>query len=480
MSVERCTDHCACKPRWEGAYATALEERDALQAEVATLTRERDEWQGYYRSEVRARDEDRMQGDAARAEVQRLTAQVEQLRKDFDRANAWGGDMFVQLAASERDVQRLLGALEAGRLHLTTMHAGNWPTVLTETLAALRPPEADPSSTPDKKESPGAPQGENARTTCKTWCGTFNPNRGKYWQLDGDKREFCSEACMLAAPPGPSSGRPARELAREAIAASTFNFPQDRAFAIDNVAAAEPMKTAREVAHAIFIGPHNWCTYSSYDPAFKRHSTECDRTTAALEAVEFQLDEARAGRDAWIERATTAELALSARAPREPGRDQTLEEAARACESLPVVGIATAPYLAALRAASERIRALKSRPQESLGVEAGTPSSGHANPEPSRCALCGLLRSAPRHRKPDMQAFHEFEDDDHPPDTIPSLPKESGVCASWCATRCWGEAGPGEHAVRNVDYWVERTGTILYCTEACRDYGRSLHPAGAK
>jgi hypothetical protein len=33
---------------------------------------------------------------------------------------------------------------------------------------------------------------------CASWCGTVNPNRGKYWQADGDKREWCSEACMLA------------------------------------------------------------------------------------------------------------------------------------------------------------------------------------------------------------------------------------------------------------------------------------------
>jgi len=61
---------------------------------------------------------------------------------------------------------------------------------------------------------------------------------------------------------------------------------------------------------------------------------------------------------------------------------------------------------------------------------------------------------------------------DPPSAATPSRPKESGGCASWCGSGGWR----GDHLVVGAVF-VDVEGMCAYCTEACRDAGRSLHPA---
>jgi len=61
-----------------------------------------------------------------------------------------------------------------------------------------------------------------------------------------------------------------------------------------------------------------------------------------------------------------------------------------------------------------------------------------------------------------------------PPDTTPSRPKESGVCASWCGTRSVDLVKTRAWYAKDGKNW--NAGPV-HCSEACRDAGRSLHPA---
>jgi hypothetical protein len=176
--------------------------------------------------------------DAARAEVLRLTAQVDQLRKDFDRANAWGGDLFVELAASEAEVLRLRGALERlaatvcttcrrdadARRALGTASPG-LPKPMDEgrdssnknlldqavppssgtpakcgTCGGARKlddgPDFPPSDCPDCTPTPSLPKESG---WCANWCGRWAgelPDDGVHWNSHG--QGFCSEDCRDA------------------------------------------------------------------------------------------------------------------------------------------------------------------------------------------------------------------------------------------------------------------------------------------
>ena len=100
----------------------------------------------------------------------------------------------------------------------------------------------------------------------------------------------------------------------------------------------EAVRTARELAHAHCAEEStggDWCAYSGKYLAQRPHSFACDRLTAAIE-----------------------------------GRDREVVEACeRVIGKLPVVGIAVAPYIAALVAARRAVLALSPKGTTPRGDE---------------------------------------------------------------------------------------------------------------
>lgn len=202
------------------------------------------------------------------ADAQEYKREVASLTRERDEARRFlkeaGDEMRARWNAINESLaenRRLQGALEAiaeYEMDWTVGADANLARVQAIAEGAIRPPEADPSSTPAKHEcpscdlddsvkvppgkllastpirKPGAPQGENARTMCASWCGSEATNAmhidvALYCTGEVGHRDFCTEACRDAgkplAPPGPSSRRPAR-LSRADIQALAWTYPE--------------------------------------------------------------------------------------------------------------------------------------------------------------------------------------------------------------------------------------------------------------
>jgi hypothetical protein len=201
MSDERCehdrpADDCyACESERLDANAV-----DEINASINKLTDER---------------------DAARAERDGLLAQRNLDTGNIERMQAAGERLTVAL---EEAVRLLKNWLVEGRLSRLPV-----PMLMTDTEELIvasralgtafpglpKPMDEVRDSTPknllDQAVSPATPSlPKESGGYCQPWCGTFNPGRGRYWQAEGDKREFCRDMCMYAG----RSLRPAPGAAR--------------------------------------------------------------------------------------------------------------------------------------------------------------------------------------------------------------------------------------------------------------------------